>query len=326
MGGVEMEVRRALAQFVRARPWLWDAVHPSYDWARQIVKDARIRRAFGGRMALSDAAGQSLLAAAMARGGPLGVGKIGGLEAEAAGFFLGARQRGVPYPKLLRAQIFLNVGIFPDTDEAIDRFCQGLIAAAGRMDVMGAMGYPGEPEVLRHHAPNARLISLHALDPWYFPDPWSRHLAGRRVAVVSPFADTITRQFARRAEIWSGTQVLPEFQLRTIRMPLSPGLSPAVELDWQARFERMRDLIEAEPYDVLLVGAGGISLLLAAHAKTTGRIGFHMGGPTQILFGVRGRRWDAEPFFQSRMNDAWVRPAGDEAPPGVLKIEQGCYW
>ena len=321
-----MEIRRTLAQFVRARPGLWKAIHPTYDWARQIAKDARIRRAFGGRLAASDAAGQSLLAGAIAAGGPLGIGKIGGLEAEVAGFYLGERQRGTPYPKLLRAQIFLNVGIFPDTDEAIDRFCQALIGAAARMDVMGVMGYPGEPQILGKHAPNACLISLHALDPWYFPDPWSRHLAGRRVTVVSPFAETITRQYARRAEIWPGTEVLPEFQLQTVRMPLSPGLSPAAEPDWQARFERIRDAVEAEPYDVLLVGAGGISLLLAAHAKTTGRIGFHMGGPTQILFGVRGRRWDAEPFFQSRINDAWVRPAGDEAPPGVLKIEQGCYW
>jgi len=110
MDGGAMEIRRALAQFVRDRPRLFDAIHPTYDWARQIAKDARIRRAFGGRLASSDAAGQSLLAGAIAEGGPLGIGKIGGLEAEAAGYYLGERQRGRPYPKLLRAQIFLNVG------------------------------------------------------------------------------------------------------------------------------------------------------------------------------------------------------------------------
>ncbi|MDB5413663.1 MAG: hypothetical protein JWR10_1998 [Rubritepida sp.] len=321
-----MEARRALAQFVRNRPWLWDAVHPAYDRVRQLMRDARIRRAFGGRLASSDAVGQTQLSQALAKGGALGLGKIGGLEAEAAGFYLSGRQRGEPYPNLLRGQMFLNVGLFPATDESLDRFCQALIAAACQMDIMGVMGYPGEPEVLRDYAPHTPLIPLRALDPWYFPDPWSRHLAGRRVTVVSPFARTIEKQYARRAEIWPGTEVLPEFQLRTVRMGHSPALATPEDASWEDRFARIRDEVEAEPYDVVLVGAGGISLLLAAHAKTMGRIGFHMGGPTQILFGVRGKRWDSEPFFQQRMTPAWVRPDAAETPSGITRIEQGCYW
>ena len=321
-----MEARRAIAQFVRDRPLLWDLFHPSYDWLRQRVRDARIRWLFSDRMARGDAAGQSELAAAMARGGPLGVGKVGGLEGEAAGFFLGPRHRGEPYPNRLRAQMFLNVGLFPVDDDSLDRFCTALIAAASELDIMGVMGYPGEPQVLLHHATKARLISLRALDPWYFPDPWSRHLAGRRVTVVSPFAGTIERQYARRAEIWPGRDILPEFQLRTVPMPLSPGLAPPSEASWEERLARVTGAVEAEPYDVLLVGAGGISILLAAHARRMGKIGFHMGGPTQILFGIRGRRWDNEPFFQQAMTPAWTRPSGEEAPPAAQKIERGCYW
>lgn len=322
-----MEARRALAQFVRDRPWLWDTIHPAYDWVRQRAKDARIRR-FAERMAPSDAAGQTELAEAMARGGPLGVGKIGGLEAEAAGFYLTRRPHGEPYPKLLRAQMFLNVGLFPDTDASLDAFCAALVEAAGHMDVMGLMGYPGESDVIRDHAPQARLVSLHALDPWHFPAPWSRRLAGRRVTVVSPFAGTIASQYAqRRTEIWPGhPDVLPQFALRTVRMPLSPGLCAPEEPSWQARLDKVRAAVDAEPYDVLLVGAGGISLLLAAHAKRSGRIGFHMGGPTQVLFGIRGKRWDSEPFFQTAMTPAWTRPGEEETPPEAWRVEQGCYW
>lgn len=321
-----MEARRAIAQFIRDRPWLWDRMIGPYDRLRWMINGRRIQRAFAGRLAPTEAAGQSLLSAAMARGGPLGVGKIGGLEAETAAHFLGPRRRGEPYPRLLRRQILLNVGLFPDTDDAIDRFCEALIAAAAQMDLMGVLGYPGEPEVLRDHAPAAQLIAYRALDPWFFEDPWSAHLAGRRVTVVSPFARSIERQYARRAEIWPGTGILPEFELRTVRMPLSPGLAPPAEPDWWTRFERMRDAVEAAPYDVLLVGAGGISLLLAAHAKSMGKVGFHMGGPTQILFGIRGKRWDEQPFFQERMTQAWVRPDVSETPEGVTRIENGCYW
>ena len=324
-----MEARRAIAQFVRDRPWLWNAIHPAYDWARQRVKDARIRRAFGDRLPPSDAAGQTLLSEAVAGGPPLGIGKIGGLEAELAGHYLNRRKGAAdprPYPPLLRGQMPLNVGLFPDTDDSLDAFCEALIAAAGDMDVMGVMGYPGEPEVLRAHAPGARLIPLRSLDPWLFGDPWSRHLAGKRVVVVSPFATTIARQHPHRAAIWPGRDVLPEFHLRTVRFPLSPGLAPPAEPDWQARLARIVEEVESAPYDVLLVGAGGLGLLLAAHARRAGRIGIHMGGPTQVLFGVRGRRWDVDRETSALMTPAWVRPDPADTPPQAWKVEQGCYW
>jgi hypothetical protein len=320
-----MEARRAIAQFVRDHPILWDLIHPTYDRCRQLLRDARIRR-LGDRLAPSDAAGQTLLAEAILRGGPLGVGKIGGLEAEAAGFFLTGRPHGKPYPERLRRQMFLNVGLFPVDDGSLDRFCMALIEAAGQLDILGLMGYPGEAEVLTRHATTAQLISLRALDPWYFPDPWSRHLRGRRVTVLSPFAATIERQFQRRGEIWPGRDVLPDFQLRTVAMPLSPGLKSPDEPSWEARLGDIKAAIDAAPYDVVLAGAGGISILVAAHVKRAGAIGFHMGGPTQVLFGVRGRRWEKDPFFTSAMNASWVRPSGQEAPPNAGKIERGAYW
>ncbi|MBC9207366.1 hypothetical protein IBL26_11005 [Roseomonas aerophila] len=321
-----MELRRSAAKFVRDRPYLWDILHPTYDWVRQRVRDARIKRLFSDRLAPTDEAGQALIAQAIASGRPAGIGKIGGLEGEAAGFFLNNRPKGEPYPPMLREQMFLNVGLFPVNDDSLDRFCAALIDAAKQLDVMGVMGYTGEPDVLLNHATQARLISLKALDPWYFDQPWSAQLAGKRVCVVTPFARTIEDQYARRAEIWPGRDILPEFQLRTVKMPLSPGLADPDEANWEERLERIKTAVDAEPYDVLLVGAGGISLLLAAHAKKTGHVGFHMGGPTQVLFGVRGRRWDVDEFFQKLMTPAWTRPSGEEAPSAAQKIERGCYW
>ncbi|MBU8540738.1 hypothetical protein [Falsiroseomonas tokyonensis] len=320
-----MEIRRALAQFVRDRPILWHALHPVYEWGRQHILDSRIR-SLGARVIPSEAAGQTLLAESMARGGALGVGKIGGLEAEAAGFFLGPRQQGLPYPARLRHQMFLNVGLFPADDASLDRFCKALTEAVGQLDIMGLMGYSGEAQVVKRYAPNAKLIKLKALDPWYFDNPWSAHLAGKRVTVVSPFATTIERQYRRRAEIWPGRDVLPAFDLRTIEMPLSPGLVAPSDASWEARLERMIAAVEREAYDVLLIGAGGISILMAAHAKRRGAVGFHMGGPTQVLFGIRGRRWDKEKFFRDSATPAWVRPSGAEAPPTVTQIERGAYW
>jgi hypothetical protein len=34
----------------------------------------------------------------------------------------------------------------------------------------------------------------------------------------------------------------------------------------------------------------------------------HLGGATQRLFGIRGKRWDERPFFQNLYNEHWTRP------------------
>jgi hypothetical protein len=52
----------------------------------------------------------------------------------------------------------------------------------------------------------------------------------------------------------------------------------------------------------------------------------HLGGATQILFGVRGRRWDAHPVIKRFFTDAWIRPLPDERPGGRWRLEGGAYW
>jgi len=107
---------------------------------------------------------------------PVGVGKICGLEAETAEFYLGAHQRYDRCSRLLRRRIFMNVGLFPDTDASIDRSCQALISAPAQMNNMGVLGYQGKADVPRDHAPNARWIVYRALDPWFFGGPLALQL------------------------------------------------------------------------------------------------------------------------------------------------------
>ena len=49
-----------------------------------------------------------------------------------------------------------------------------------------------------------------------------------------------------------------------------------------------------------------------------------IGGALQLLFGIKGRRWDRE--FSSIYNDAWVRPEENEKPRNANSVEGGCYW
>src|SRR5439155_15278473 len=140
-------------------------------------------------------------------------------------------------------------------------------------------------------------------------------LAGKRVLVITPFAQTVEAQYRRRREVWAAKpEVLPEFELQTLKSPLSAALAPPVFADWFAAMEHFKEEMRRRQFDVAIIGAGAWSLPLAAYAKTLGRWGIHLGGGTQLLFGIRGRRGDDDPQLARVYNGAWTRPSEAETP------------
>ena len=79
-------------------------------------------------------------------------------------------------------------------------------------------------------------------------------------------------------------------------------------------------------YDVAIIGCGAYGFPLAAKLKNAGKQVIHMGGATQILFGIKGRRWEENPRAQLKFNDAWVHPKKEETPKKCGVVENGCYW
>ena len=63
-----------------------------------------------------------------------------------------------------------------------------------------------------------------------------------------------------------------------------------------------------------------------AHAKRRGKQAIHLGGPLQILFGIKGKRWDDIPSVSKFYNEYWTRPSDEETPVNNTKVEGGCYW
>jgi hypothetical protein len=314
-------IRRRAAASVRRHPKMWNILNPPYRRLRDGINEFRLWTACRGDMIFDAARGDEAVRDVIAAGRPAALGKIGSLEAEVVDCFV----KGTPYSAVLRRQMLDNVGIHPNDPEHLDCFCASYIKAADSLDVLAARGHPGEIDIIKR-VRNRTLVRLQSYESWLFKRPWSAALAGKRVVVITPFAQSVADQYRRREQIWRDQTILPEFDLRVVRMPLSPGLVPPKHKDWSERLEDIISHCEQRPYDVLLVGAGGLSIPLVAHAKAQGRIGFHLGGHMQILFGVTGRRWDRDRVLQRLQTPAWIRPSGEEAPPTVTKVEQGCYW
>ena len=103
--------------------------------------------------------------------------------------------------------------------------------------------------------------------------------------VVHPFKTTIERQYARRAELFPGTDILPQFaDLRIVQAVQDLAGADTGYASWFDALAAMEQQMDAAPYDVAIIGAGAYGLPLAAHARDTGHAAIQMSGALQLPF------------------------------------------
>jgi hypothetical protein len=191
--------------------------------------------------------------------------------------------------------------------------------------------------LLRFTCPKAPIMPLRCLEPYYVSPElrWTNCLAGKRVAVVSSFSKTILNQIPKAKEIWGeySESLLPS---SATWIPIQTGFPPELargSVEWPAEcsswdlaVQWLEKEVLAVQADVCLIGCGGLGMILGAQLKEKGVACIVMGGAIQVLFGIKGQRWQSHSVISTFWNDAWVWPSEDETPGGNKKIEGGCYW
>jgi hypothetical protein len=118
---------------------------------------------------------------------------------------------------------------------------------------------------------------------------------------------------------------------------MSLGQNRTVFTTWFEALEFMKNDIDQIDFDIALIGAGAYGFHLAAHIKRQGKKAIHMGGALQLLFGIRGKRWEdpnygvkewglEEGTYSSLMNEHWIRPFEESKPQNPQLVEGACYW
>lgn len=229
----------------------------------------------------------------------------------------------------LCALLCSSAGFFPDDEDLIDRFCALFLDCMNKCDLAACFeSIDGEDFLWKMSETPARFIPFASLESYRFASPWSLALTGKRILVVHPFAESIQTQYERKRELlFADPEVLPEFELSTLPAVQAMRGEKTRFTDWFAALEYMQEEIAAREFDVCLIGAGAFGVPLAAFVKSLGKVSVHMGAAAQILFGIRGKRWEEHaPEVANLFNEHWVRPLPEEHPRNFKSHEGGAYW
>lgn len=265
---------------------------------------------------------------------PFCAGKIGNAELMCLYNFFYAqhiKQWPIAWNPVVEKEIYINAGVFPQTEEARVTFCNEIENAIKYIDVISPWNTglgDFEKRFIKLHNENCTFVDLCALEPYYSGIPWTQHLKDKNVLVISPFVQSIQAQYQKRDIVWQN-KLLPEFNLIPLYHPTSKAISSVTQnpfATWKEMVDSIREQMDKIDFDIALIGTGASSLPIAAYAKHLDKQAIHLGGPLQILFGIKGKRWDSNKTMQAFYNDAWIRPTEEETPQYCEKVEGGCYW
>lgn len=292
-----------------------------------IDKKDSVERTFYGEQVVSGEIGNQLILKALNSSAPCMVGRIGTIE---MGTFQAWLDKKVGLlSKVGEKRIDLlcnNAGFFPNSEEAVEKFGEVYLSAIQEMDLFGVFGEHAEDFIARKYVKNAQLMQISALGPYYFSCPWSSGLKGKKILVVHPFDRSIEKQYQVREQLFDDEMVLPEFELITLRAVQTIGTNTGGFSSWFEALEFMKNRIAEIDFDIAIIGCGGYGVPLAAYVKQLGKKSILMAGATQLLFGIKGARWDNAPITSKYYRDAWIRPCEEERPNNSETVEGGCYW
>lgn len=229
------------------------------------------------------------------------------------------------WSKSLASLFHRNAGFFPLTISKIEQFCELIIGDIPEVDILGS--WLKEETYFRNPLVRAKRVVLEDIEPFFAPNPWTRALEGKKILVIHPFAETIEQQFKKRDLLFENN-LLPEFELKTIKAIQSIAGEQTQFVDWFEALDWMKNQIDKTDYDICIIGCGAYGFPLAAHVKRMGKKAIHLAGATQLLFGIKGKRW--EEFivwpYTNLFNEHWVRPGEKEKPKNAAVVEGACYW
>lgn len=293
------------------------------------VKKVKLEsKRYAGTIVLPDEIGNEKLRENIERGLPFMAARFGRTELLSVDEVLRSLCMHKKYDYNRLHDLNYNAGFTGKDAVSYKRFAKVMLNATGCMDFVGVWYNQMENWMCEHYMPAEKTLTRREVyDFWNYERPFTAALRGKKVVVIHPYTESIEQQYARREKLFENPNVLPEFVLRTVQAVQTVGDQNDERFaTWFDALEYMYEEAMKEDFDIALIGCGAYGFPLAAKIKRAGKIAIHMGGVLQILFGIKGRRWDELPDAAALYNEYWVRPNENETVAKNRQVENSCYW
>lgn len=280
----------------------------------------------GNKTLMDQQNGTEFLKARVESGTPFLVGRFGSFECSVVNkYLLKQIYNKISYSNLLD-YMCNNAGFFPRDEKYLDEYAKLMLPLYSEIDLLCRMYTIGEDFIIKRFCPNTELTVFSAVEPAI--SQWTSMLEDKKVLVIHPFEESIRNQyFNNREKLYVGTNILPKFDLQTVKaVQTSAGAKDERFNDWFEALDYMTEEVLNKDFDIALVGCGAYGLPLGARIKQNGKMAFNLGGCIQLLFGIRGARWDTREYMKPFINEYWTRPLESETPEQAKKVENACYW
>jgi hypothetical protein len=275
---------------------------------------------------------------------PIAIGRHGATELRVLLFYTSMRLYGTPYPNYLVYQMEHEAGLFPATPEMIDKWAHEYLSSLKMFDlyVTGWVTDIAEQEsgLMNAYAPDTiRGLPLRVLEPYYVNRDiqWSNGLQNKHVAVVSSFANTMEKQLRNKECIWGDihNNILPSSaKWSFVKTGYCPKLAgnrdeckwPPFIKTWEDAVDYIVNEVKNTGAEIALIGCGSLGVLISSRLKKLGISSVVMGAAIQVIFGIKGNRWETHDIIGKLWNSAWIYPSESEIPEYANRFEGACYW
>jgi len=240
-------------------------------------------------------------------------------------FGLAARREFPFFSPYENRKLAFDSGFYPIEKNQVERFAKMMIDSMDELDLL-ASWVPGE-NIFADRLAQSELTNISDIEPFFARNPWTASLKNKKVLVIHPFTESIKEQYSkRRTGLFDNPLILPEFDLATLKAVQSLGGPDSRFPTWFDALDWMTEESLRQSFDVAIIGCGAYGFPLSARLKRSGRQVVHLGGVTQLLFGIAGHRWDQLPRYRNLYNERWTRPSSEENPQASRKLGQASYW
>ena len=233
-----------------------------------------------------------------------------------------------------RSKISALSGVFPTDKQSLEHFASIYETALTNVDLLAVRDEPiektfwgGEKLVITRLALKPTLVPLEAIFPFNGEPNWLGLLGGKRVLVILPFSKEVKSQHQRWDSLFLPENKFPDFELEVIESPQFLSDHPDRQKfgSWAEGLRFLKEEVSKSRSEIALIGAGALGLPVGYECKRMGMKVIHLGGATQLLFGITGRRWESDWAISRIANSSWIRPHIDEGF-SYDAVEGGCYW